>query len=208
MSGASKPTRIFLPETVSGREKSIFSWIFGFLEVSLHIRSVYKYLIFNTIKCTTFCRNGKNKRFFFLPHHELYRLRWCDIKMIDGVPTISIIQRKTKRPAIVPLNEMAQSLLPPRTDDNPESLVFHLVKKSDNVSKYVRRLKEKAGIEKDLTYHCSRHTTASLAISAGADISAVKDILGHGSITSTEVYAKVALEKKIETVNLFNGVFD
>lgn len=73
--------------------------------------------------------------------------------MIDGVPTISIIQRKTKRPAIIPLNEMAQSLLPPRTDDNPESLVFHLVKKSDNVSKYVRRLKEKAGIEKDLTYH-------------------------------------------------------
>ena len=103
---------------------------------------------------------------------------------------------------------MAQSLLPPRTDDNPESLVLHLVKKSDNVSKYVRRLKEKAGIEKDLTYHCSRHTTASLAISAGADISAVKDVLGHGSITSTEVYSKVALEKKIEAVNLFNGVFE
>ena len=86
--------------------------------------------------------------------------------------------------------------------------MFHLVKKSDNVSKYVRRLKEKAGIEKDLTYHFSRHTTASLAISAGADISAVKDVSGNGSITSTEVYAKVALEKKIEAVNLFNGVFD
>ena len=42
----------------------------------------------------------------------------------------------------------------------------------------------------------------------GADISAVKDVLGHGSITSTEVYAKVALENKIEAVNLFNGVFD
>lgn len=139
---------------------------------------------------------------------DMQHLRWCDIKMMDGVPTISIIQRKTKRPVVVPLNEMAQSLLPPRTDDNPESLVFHLVKKSDNVSKYVRRLKDKAGIEKDLTYHCSRHTTASLAISAGADISAVKDIMGHGSITSTEVYAKVALEKKIEAVNLFNGVFD
>ena len=139
---------------------------------------------------------------------DMQHLRWCDIKMIDDVPTISIIQRKTKRPAIIPLNKMAQSLLPPRTDDNPESLVFHLVKKSDNVSKYVRKLKEKAGIEKDLTYHCSRHTTASLAISAGADISAVKDVLGHGSITSTEVYAKVALEKKIEAVNLFDGVFD
>ena len=46
------------------------------------------------------------------------------------------------------------------------------------------------------------------SFSAGADISAVKDVLGHGSITSTEVYAKVALEKKIEAVILFNGVFD
>lgn len=76
------------------------------------------------------------------------------------------------------------------------------------MAKYVRRIKEKTGIEKNFTYHVARHTTASLAISAGADISAVKEVLGHGSITSTEVYAKVALEKKIEAVNLFNGVFD
>ena len=82
---------------------------------------------------------------------------------------------------------MAQSLSPPRTDHNPPSLVFHLVKKSDTVSNYVRRLKAKAGIQKDLTYHCSRHTTPSLAISAGADISAGKEVLGHGSIASAEV---------------------
>ena len=44
-----------------------------------------------------------------------------------------------------------------------------------------------------------------LSLLAGADISAVKDVLGHGSITSTEVYAKVALEKKIEAGNLFNN---
>ena len=138
---------------------------------------------------------------------DMQHLTWGDIKDMDGIPTISIIQRKTKRQVVIPLNEMAQSLLPERKDDNPDSLVFHLVKKSDNISKYVRRIKDKAGIEKDLTYHCSRHTTATLAITAGADISAVKDVLGHGSIKSTEVYAKVALEKKIEAVSLFNGVF-
>ena len=138
---------------------------------------------------------------------DMQHLTWGDIKDMDGIPTISIIQRKTKRQVVIPLNDMAQSLLPERKDDNPDSLVFHLVKKSDNISKYVRRIKDKAGIEKDLTYHCSRHTTATLAITAGADISAVKDVLGHGSIKSTEVYAKVALEKKIEAVSLFNGVF-
>lgn len=108
---------------------------------------------------------------------DMQHLRWGDIKLIDGVQTICIIQRKTKRPATIPLNDMALSFLPPREDDNPESLVFHLVKKSDNISKYVRRIKDKAGIEKDFTYHSSRHTTATLAISAGADISSVKRYL-------------------------------
>ena len=98
-------------------------------------------------------------------------------------------------------------MLPAREDDNPDCLVYHLVKKSDNVGKYVRRIADKAGISKDFTYHSSRHTTATLVISAGADIAAVKAILGHGSVVSTEVYAKVSLEKKIEAVNLMNGLF-
>ncbi len=114
---------------------------------------------------------------------DMQHLRWCDIKMIDGVPTISIIQRKTKRPAIIPLNEMAQSLLPPRTDDNPESLVFHLVKKSDNVSKYVRRLKEKAGIEKDLTYHCSSHNKIFCCLNIN-ELSTLKNVTANGLETS------------------------
>ena len=138
---------------------------------------------------------------------DMQHLRWSDIKDIDGTPTICISQRKTKRVVSIPLNDLAQSLLPPRDEGNPDALVYHLVKKSDNISKYVRRIKDKAGIEKDFTYHSSRHTTATLAITAGADISAVKEMLGHGSVTSTEVYAKVSLDKKIQAVSLTDGVF-
>lgn len=138
---------------------------------------------------------------------DMQHLRWSDIKDIDGTPTICITQRKTKRVVSIPLNDLAQSLLPLRDESNPDALVYHLVKKSDNISKYVRRIKDKAGIEKDFTYHSSRHTTATLAITAGADISAVKEMLGHGSVTSTEVYAKVSLDKKIQAVSLTDGVF-
>ena len=67
---------------------------------------------------------------------------------------------------------------------------------------------KEAGIEKHITYHSSRHSTATLAITAGADISAVKEILGHGSVTSTEVYARVSLDKKIQAVSLTDGVFE
>ena len=66
---------------------------------------------------------------------------------------------------------------------------------------------KEAGIEKHITYHSSRHTTSTLAITAGTDISAVKEKLGHGSVTSTEVYAKVSLDKKIQAFNLIDGVF-
>ena len=90
---------------------------------------------------------------------------------------------------------------------------------------------KEAGIEKHITYHSSRHTTATLAITAGADISAVKEMLGHGSVTSTgcmptdersksrdelaqsmpckeeEDEVKVSLNKKIQAVNLTDGVF-
>lgn len=59
---------------------------------------------------------------------DMQHLRWGNIKLIDGVLTICIIQRKTKRPATIPLNDMALSFLPPREEDNPESLVFRLVK--------------------------------------------------------------------------------
>ena len=138
---------------------------------------------------------------------DMRNLRWSDIKDIKGVPTICIIQSKTKRAVSIPLNELAQSLLPPRNESDPDARVFHLLKKSDSIAMHVRRLKDRAGIKKDFTYHSSRHTSATLAIAAGADISAVKEMLGHGSVTSTEVYARVNLDKKTRIVNLTNGVF-
>ena len=138
---------------------------------------------------------------------DMQRLRWSDIKDVNGVQTVSVIQHKTKRPVAVPLNALALSLLPPRPENGEDGIIFPLVKKPDNVAKYVRRIKDKAGIEKDFTYHSRRHSAATLAITAGAELYSVSKILGHGSIASTQVYAKVNMEKKVEAMNLTNGVF-
>ena len=138
---------------------------------------------------------------------DMQRLRWSDIKDVNGVQTVSVVQHKTKRPVAVPLNTLALSLLPPRPENGEDGIIFPLVKKPDNVAKYVRRIKEKAGIEKDFTYHSSRHSAATLAITAGAELYSVSKILGHGSIASTQVYAKVNMEKKVEAMSLTDGVF-
>ena len=108
----------------------------------------------------------------------------------------------------MPLNGLALSLLPPRPENDDEN-VFRLPGKSGKVTKYVRSIRDKAGITgKELTYHCSRHTAATLAISASAELYSVSKILGHRNLVSTQVYAKVNLDKKIEAVNLTKGLFD
>ena len=139
---------------------------------------------------------------------DVRRLRWGDIKPMGEGWAVSIVQQKTGNPVTVPLNGLALSLLPPRPENDDEN-VFRLPGKSGKVTKYVRSIRDKAGITgKELTFHCSRHTAATLAISAGAELYSVSKILGHRNLVSTQVYAKVNLEKKIEAVNLTKGLFD
>ena len=138
---------------------------------------------------------------------DMQRLRWSDIKDVNSVQTVSVIQHKTKRPVAVPLNALALYLLLPRPENGEDGIIFPLGKKPDNVAKFVRRIKNKAGIGKDFTCHSSRHSAATLAITAGAELYSVSKILGHGSIASTQVYAKVNMEKKVEAMNLTNDVF-
>ncbi len=75
---------------------------------------------------------------------DMQHLRMSDIKDVNGVQMVSIIQHKTKRPVTVPLKTLASSLLPPRPKNGEDGIIFPLVKKPDNVAKYVRRIKAKA----------------------------------------------------------------
>ena len=52
----------------------------------------------------------------------------------------------------------------------------------------IKKLAEKIGLKKNISPHTFRHSFATHLIEGGADLRAVQDMLGHESITTTEIY--------------------
>ena len=56
------------------------------------------------------------------------------------------------------------------------------------INKYLKKIAEKAEIAKPLSMHISRHSFAHIAQESGAESSAIKNILGHSNLATTERY--------------------
>ena len=64
-----------------------------------------------------------------------------------------------------------------------------------------------AEIEKNVTFHLSRHTFATTLLTLGADIYTTSKLMGHKNLRTTQIYAEVVNKKKVEAVNLMDKVF-
>jgi site-specific recombinase XerD len=67
--------------------------------------------------------------------------------------------------------------------------------------------KKYAGNEKNVSFHTSRHTFATLTLAACENLELVSKLLGHKSVKTTQRYADVMLDKKVEVVNRTSSVF-
>jgi integrase len=135
-------------------------------------------------------------------------LRWSDIEKLVWSEVqhseqsgyyIRFRQKKTKGAETLPISEQAFSLLGERRKQDDK--VFEGLYYSAWHNLKLREWVMKAGITKHITFHCARHTYATLQITLGTDIYTVSKLLGHRHLKTTEIYAKVIDHKKQEAAN-------
>lgn len=71
----------------------------------------------------------------------------------------------------------------------------------------IKELAKQAGITKNISPHTFRHSFATHLVEGGADLRAVQEMLGHESITTTEIYTHLDREFLRETLNKFHPAF-
>ena len=69
-----------------------------------------------------------------------------------------------------------------------------------SIDKAIRQWVKRTGIDKNISFHCARHTFATLGLTCGIDLYTMSKLLGHRDIASTQIYAKIIDRKKMEAV--------
>ena len=125
---------------------------------------------------------------------ELISLRRGDVNMKMGF--VRCIGKGNKE-RIVPLGSVAigwlRQLLNARDDDIPYlflGLKHHPITRAACWG-IIKRLTKRAAILKDISPHTLRHSFATHLLERGADLRAIQEMLGHRSITTTQIYTHV-----------------
>ncbi len=133
---------------------------------------------------------------------ELAQLRDRDLDLLSGVVRV---RGKGKKERLSPLGGPAQRALREAMDARPPSMkgggdnALFLNKNGGRLTaRSMERMMKKyllhAGLNTELSPHALRHSFATHLLNAGADLRSVQELLGHSSLSTTQIYTHVSVE--------------
>jgi integrase len=165
-------------------------------------KSTREFLTFDELQIlkNTPCVNDEVKRAFLFACGTGLRLSDIEnLKKENVKDEIKITMKKTKEVLILPYSPDILEYVPGFKNMRLEDKLFHLPARSI-MSTVMKAWVQNSKIDKHITFHCARHTYATLHLTYGTHIEVLRDLLGHQDVRETQIYAKILDEKKKEAV--------
>lgn len=134
-----------------------------------------------------------------LRRSDVLRLTWGDIHRQGEFTRIIFRQKKTDGQEYLDITPQAAELM-----GEPKDLKEHIFEDIHSPSCTNKAIQEwvyEAGIRKKISFHCARHTFATMMLDLGTDIYTVSKLLGHRELSTTQIYVKVLDKNKQRAVS-------
>jgi len=166
-------------------------------------KTLPKYLTFEEIQqlqATPIMNQAVRDGFLFscfsgLRYSDVKALTWDQVRFEDAQVFLWFSQQKTGEAEALPLSKQAIEILNAQKDSKPSpgirrkfenNVIFKLPSTSQSVNDALGRWAKRAGIAKKVTFHCGRHSFATMALTYGADLyTTEKTKFPHENISRT-----------------------
>ena len=139
-----------------------------------------------------------------LRRSDVLRLRWGDVHQQGDFTRLIFRQKKTGGLEYLDITSEAVHIMGDR--GKAEDYIFTDILAPSATNNAIRVWVARAGIDKDITFHCARHTFAVMMLDLGTDIYTVSKLLGHRELSTTQIYAKVMDKNKQAAVSAIPSV--
>lgn len=118
---------------------------------------------------------------------------------------LALRMMKTKREINFILVNKAVDLLPP---DDMAGLKVFKVYSNQAENRYLKMAADLAEIKKNISFHCARHTFATIGVSGGIGLPNIQSLMGHCKISTTQIYSKITDNSNINAMLMYNNIFE